>query len=335
MIEIGSEFWYQSLSSDLQKFENEEYLLSGRTALKFIIDDICRKRPFQKVLLPSYCCESMIEPFIRTGVKVEFYQVYQNFVDYPYDNDADAVLLIDFFGYVNPQNAEIASCERQKGKVIIYDATHKIDGNRALADCIDYSFCSYRKWFYCNFSKAVKYCGVFHKNGGFKRNEAYVKIRDTAASEKEKYIAGLIEEKEHFLSGFSCAEQLLDDDYDGYAGDPVLFDIEHMISKRRANAECLIEKLKKIPEVQVWRERLQQEDTPLFVPILVNKDIRYDLRKHLSNHSIYCPIHWPLSQYHNKSDDLYDSELSLICDQRYDLSDMEQIVSTIKKYFDR
>ena len=334
MKEIGSEFWDKPVPSYLQNAKNEIYLLSGRTALKFIIDDICISCDFRKVLLPSYCCDSMIEPFNRVGIKTEFYQVYHDRLDYPYDNDADAVLLIDFFGYVNPQNIEIARCEKQKAKVVIYDATHKIDENHVILDYVDYSFCSYRKWFYCNFAKAVKYCGDFNENNGLKRNEEYVKIRDTAACEKEKYIAGLTEEKS-FLSRFSYAEQILTNDYDDYAGDSVIFDIEYIISKRRENAMYLIDRLRKMPEVKMWREDLQQEDTPLFVPIMVNKDIRNDFRRHLTKHSIYCPIHWPLTQYHGKSNYLYESELSLICDQRYNLSDMERMVWTIQNYFDR
>ena len=99
MREIGSEFWEKSPPVCSDKVDNEAYLLSGRTALKFIIDDIHRNRNLRKVLLPSYCCESMIEPFNRSGVEVEFYQVSPDHVDYPFENDVDAVLLIDFFGY--------------------------------------------------------------------------------------------------------------------------------------------------------------------------------------------------------------------------------------------
>lgn len=335
MREIGSEFWEKSFPAYPDNMDNEAYLLSGRTALKFIIDDIRRDRNFHRVLLPSYCCESMVDPFNVSGVEVEFYHVTPNHVDYPFGNDVDAVLLIDFFGYVNLQNIEIARHERQQGKVVIYDATHKIDGNPAVEAYANYSFCSYRKWYYCNFAKAVKHCGDFSKVVNLRCNDKYVDIRNTAASEKEKYISGLIDEKESYLSKFSNAEQMLDNDYFEYAGNPVLFDIESMISKRRENATYLIEELKKIPKIKIWRENLQQTDTPLFVPVLLDNAIRNDLRKYLTEHSIYCPVHWPKSQYHSKEIQLYDSELSLICDQRYNLSDMERIVRTIKNYFKR
>ena len=93
MIEIGSEFWTRQEPIGKEKASNEEYLLSGRTALRFIIDDVCGEREIKKVLLPSYCCESMIRPFADRGISVQFYRVDLGGVDLPFDNDADLILL--------------------------------------------------------------------------------------------------------------------------------------------------------------------------------------------------------------------------------------------------
>ena len=61
-MEIGSEFWKYN-----KKYisENEELFLSGRTALDAIIKDILSEYRIESALLPSYCCHTMIEPFIR------------------------------------------------------------------------------------------------------------------------------------------------------------------------------------------------------------------------------------------------------------------------------
>ena len=88
--------------------------------------------------------------------------------------------------------------------------------------------------------------------------------------------------------------------------------------------------------MKIWRENLQQADTPLFVPILLDNTIRNDLRKYLTEHSIYCPIHWPKSQYHRMSKEtekICDEELSLVCDQRYTEDDMERMVASIKEFW--
>ena len=65
MEEIGSEYWI-STECEIKKFKNEENMvgvLSGRTAIDYIIKDIKTYKELKKVILPSYCCYSMIEPF--------------------------------------------------------------------------------------------------------------------------------------------------------------------------------------------------------------------------------------------------------------------------------
>ncbi len=333
MKEIGSEFCEQYREIHTENKKNELCLLSGRTALQFIIDDICRKRFVRKVLLPSYCCESMILPFINQGIEVQFYQANNDWMDYPYDNDADVVFLIDFFGYINPQNGKIAYHEKHAKKIIIYDSTHKIDGNLEVLNYADYSFCSYRKWFYCNFTLAVKYNGEFENSENLMINERYISLRDEAAYDKRNYLSGLTNNKERFLSEFNKAEQLLEDDYIGYAGVPVSFDCNDIISKRRENALYLTDELKNISEIKLWRNNIQVNDTPMFVPIVVNPLIRDTLRQELISKKIYCPVHWPKTSYHTDCNKLYDMELSLVCDQRYDIADMERMIRVIKGYF--
>ena len=338
MREIGSEFWPQHASIVVENTDNEAYLLSGRTALRFIIDDICRNHVVRNVLLPSYCCEAMIQPFVQSGINVQFYQVYVDRIDYPYDNGADIVLLIDFFGYVIDQNAIIAQQERQKGKIVIYDFTHKLDGNLEVQGYADYSFCSYRKWFYCNFAKVIKHHGKLGKVSSSMRNERYIRLRDEAAYEKKKYIVGLTSDKDVFLSKFNSAEQILSEDYIGYAGVPLAFNVDDIVSKRRENATCLIMGLNKLSQIDLWRKDLQLNDTPMFVPVLVDPLVRDDLRSYLISKKIYCPIHWPkLFNRHmdyNLDDELYDMELSLVCDQRYDIADMERIIQVINDFFE-
>ena len=335
MREIGGEFWKQHDRVDMANKNNEAYLLSGRTALRFIIDDIQRNRIVRKVLMPAYCCESIILPFIQSGIEVQFYQVNFNGIQYPYDNDADIVLLIDFFGYIIDENTKIGQHEKQAGKIIIYDSTHKIDGNADVEDCADYSFCSYRKWLYCNCAIAIKHNGVFDKTTVPRRNENYTKLRDEAAYKKREYIEGLSSDKEVFLSKFNSAEKILEDDYIGYIGEPITFDINEIVSKRRRNAKYLISELNGISSIRRWRKDVRHNDTPMFVPILLDSSIIIDLRNYLISREIYCPMHWPKSSYHNMSNELFNTELSLVCDQRYDLVDMKRIVCAIKEFFNR
>lgn len=333
--EIGSEFFTRGTPADAAPAPGESYLLSGRTALHYILEDIARCRPMRKALLPAYCCETMIAPFEALGIEVQFYGVEADGAAYPYGNDADVVLLIDYFGYVDPENSRIALHEKQAGKTVIYDATHKIDGNEAVQRHADYWFCSYRKWLYCNCAKTVKRGGEFVNDKPQAPHERYIALRDSAAREKEAYLAGSINEKDGFLSGFAAAEQLLDADYQGYIGEMIDFDLPALVAKRRENAAHLIENLKNIPDIRLWRHAVGDGDTPMFVPILVEPSVRSNLRRALIDARIYCPIHWPRPSCDGAESELYDRELSLVCDQRYDLTDMERIIHVIKDYFNR
>lgn len=93
-------------------------------------------------------------------------------------------------------------------------------------------------------------------------------------------------------------------------------DIDFIRDKRRSNAEVIINKIGCMFE-------LKEQDCPLFVPIITEK--LNMLRKYLIDHQVYCPVHWPRNSLGNK-------ELSLICDQRYDIEDMEYICSLILNF---
>lgn len=330
MKEIGSEFWLEETKSKGITQDNCAYLLSGRTALDFIIKDIKTQRRFISVTLPSYCCESMIEPFERNGVEVQFYKVSEYGVDFSSSSTYDAVLLIDYFGYEMPENKKIAQIEREAGNIIIYDSTHKLNGACIPAD---YTFCSYRKWLYCNFATVQKTDGSFNISTPTQVNYPYCDIRNIAAKLKANFIAGDDIDKQEFLRLFSISEDILNCNYADYAGLPLYVDVEEIITARRRNAQYLIDKLQDVPGIKLWRPVIKPDDTPLFVPILV-KDGRRDALKHyLANHSIYCPVHWQQSGRHGEYKDLYDEELSLVCDQRYSIEDLSREIAVIKNFF--
>lgn len=326
--EIGSEFWQKyDKSNDVD--ENEVILLSGRTALDFIIRDLKASGVFNSIMLPLYCCDSMIEPFIRNDIDVSFYPVSHKKIDF-YENNKDAILLLDYFGYVNDEVTKIANRAKDNGQIVIYDATHYL-GKRKIA--ADYSFRSLKKWFFCNYASAKKENGSWLIPYPNQTNIIYVENRNTAAKLKTKYISQGIGEKSVFLNMFSSAEMILQKDYSNYYGEKVVCDISNIAEIRRANARRLIDGLCEIKEITFWRNQIEDIDTPLFVPILVQENIRDELRRYLMEHQIYCPIHWPISRLHSQINGLFKSELSLICDQRYSFEDIDREIEVVKNFF--
>ena len=163
MKEIGSEFWAdsQELSNKLYKVANNEaVLLAGRTAIDFIIRDIQSANNFTKVLLPSYCCESMIEPFLINSVFPIFYHPFALDDLLKKVDEVEAVLLMDYFGFKNDFLVSVAE-QIHKDKIVIYDSTHCVYENYEIEKFIDYSFISYRKWTYCNFATVKIFNNIF------------------------------------------------------------------------------------------------------------------------------------------------------------------------------
>lgn len=340
--EIGSEFW----NAGPQRTDSV-YLLSGRTALEFIIRDILRTHRVSSVLLPSYCCHTMIEPFCRHGIKIRFYDVFFNggegiSAEIPEIQNGEIFYYLTYFGFGKINGISIETI-RKEAEVIIEDCTHSwLTGNQL--ECSDYSYTSYRKWTgFSGIANASKSNGCFAEIP-HERNEVYCDMRRRAYAMKRDYIEIGTGEKQAFLCLFGEAEELLEENYVGYLPEDravvelLNFDMNCTRDTRRRNASVLMNGLKSIPEISVLYSEMSDSDAPLFVPILVPYD-RTGLRKYLIKNSIYCPVHWPLSSYHegisDRAKELYEQEFSLLCDQRYDTEDMNRIIECIKAYYKR
>ena len=339
--EIGSEFWEARPQTG-----QREYFLSGRTALEFIIRDILCERTVTSVLMPSYCCHTMIEPFVRHGIQVRFYDVYFDELqglsaDIPKTAAGDILFYMAYFGYKHICGLNSSEL-RKRYSTIIEDKTHSCfcDDNESIAD---YTFASYRKWSgFSGIAEAKKNFGKFQINPKEETNETYILLREKASARKRVYINEGEGEKSEFLELYDSAEKLLEEDYIGYRpsyraiNDYINSDWKKIEADRRKNAIYLTDKLIKIEDVKLMFDHIDAEDVPLFVPILVSSN-RQQLREFLINEQIYCPVHWPLSDLHNSASlrgkSLYEQEISIVCDQRYGKADMDRIVGAIRKYY--
>ena len=342
--EVGSEFWKADTCCNYAATIEmpHQYFLSGRTALEFTIRDIKKTRVFEKVYLPSYCCHTMIQPFLENDVEVEFYNV--DFINgkYTYEIDlnmrCDVVLIMQYFGFHNEYVYNNIRQLKDRGKVIIEDSTHSWFSENPYSFDSDYVIASFRKWTGLNCGAiAIKINSDFAVSIPNQTNTKYIYLRQQAMLLKKEYIEYGKGSKEVFLEIFNQAEKLIEKDYKNYIlPDDVIktiqmLDYEYIRYKRNYNANYLIKGLKFNNGIQSICE-LNKCDTPLFVPIIVRDNRRNELRQHLIRNKIYCPVHWPLSAVHDiKSTYLYDNSLSLICDQRYNIEDMNRIIYHINE----
>ena len=152
-MEIGGEFCFADMGrapdgeasvADLIDGWSRRYptllLSSGRTAyLNVWLNLLHAGRGLDTVLLPSYLCYSILMPFSRMGVGVQYYRVgADQAVDW---EDLErkarmlgaraAVVIIDYFGFIPSGDSARTICRvRQTGARVMYDATHSL-----LNDC--------------------------------------------------------------------------------------------------------------------------------------------------------------------------------------------------------
>lgn len=328
MREIGSEFWDVPAINDENGIfpESTKWFLSGRSALQVIIKEL---GGVSSVLLPSWCCDSIIKPFADVGFEVRFYPVYfDGGLVQEIRLDSDVLFLMDYFGYTTA-NIDLSD---YKG-MVIRDVTHSIFST-SYSDA-HYYFGSLRKW-----------CGVW--TGGYawtkdghrlpmEKNDdyGYTGLREKTMQQKAEYIEGMREDK-NYLRAYDEAEKALEGVGIAPAADRDVelakkLDVEFIKTQRRKNAEVL---RAAFLDWLIFPNH-SSKDTPMFVPILVPDGKRDELRRYLIQNEIYCPIHWPVSKYHKLNERerfLYDNELTLVCDQRYTKKDMNRVVKTIKMF---
>lgn len=345
-MEIGSEFWKNS--KKLKK-DNEQFFLTGRTALDAIIEDITYDNEILSVLLPGYCCESMIIPFVRHGIKVRFYEIFEYnghlYADVPKPQVKEIFFAITYFGnsnltFINP----LYEKWEEIWEFTIEDRTHSFFHKNKIMRA-KYEFCSLRKWMAIDgLAIARKKDGYFKINfNSYKTFDEYCKIRNSAFALKNNYINGEKLDKNIYLDLFSEAENMIDETYESFRPDINsiiefyigMQNLDEMRCVRQENAEFLLKELNDIVEVDALLD-MDEGICPLCVPIVISEK-RDEFRRYLINREIYCPVHWPMSKWHvgvtERTSNLYNREISLICDQRYSKNDMQREINAIKNYF--
>jgi len=363
--EIGSEFdisieflldvfHNKRLSQNKISFENVKditYLSNGRTAIKFILSHIMKKKHINKCWLPSYLCETIIQPFKELNLDYEFYNVKENLqLDIDYLSKRikknDLILTLYYFGF--PPNREIINYFiklKDDNIIILEDLTHSfLSKNIYLNKIGNYSIISLRKWFGIpDGGIAISNEDLFDKDIIIKKPfDEFVNLRLQYSVLKNFYIKKIIDKNKSFRKLHNQAEELANSVIDlnvmSNLSKAILdtIDFNTMIYKRRKNYNYLLSCIHNLDKIKILYSILSDNVCPLGFPVIVEK--RDSLRKFLINNNIYCPIHWPLPEDipKNFSYSYYLSKniLTIPCDQRYSIEDMEIIIEKVKKFYE-
>lgn len=329
---IGGEFAIDSRLLSKNEKSIELQYSSGRSALYSILMHIKGKR--RKILLPSYLCDSITRTVIDAGWEYVFYTI-DEFL-HPLMNEHlcskikeyDAILLINYFGIIDLK-VDISKIRRNSVDICIIE--DDVQAFYVMNDSLaDYSFTSLRKWFPCPDG------AMMHANG-LEKIEPCIKMENEWS--QYKLAGNLLKEQSCYiddsimLSLLDKGEALLEDGYLSTCSEAsrhifANLDLDRIAHQRKKNAYILHCELDKLG----IRHMYSDGEVPLFIPIFVEN--RDELRRTFFAEQIFVPKHWPrISDELNGMNPLYDTELSLICDQRYGAEDMLKQIGVIKNFF--
>lgn len=352
MKEIGSEFSLFNKSLDfrfrdfINNSENYRLFRSGRDGLKYIAKEYKIVANDNIVLIPSYSCESMYNPFFYYDWKIIFYKLNKNLEPDLEDLTwklkkftPHAVLVMDYFGVTNIEYAINLINSFSQDILVIEDVTHKIFDVK-INNKVHFYIGSIRKWlgivdgaFVLSYrDDCLPLPIVTYKETPF------ITLRKKALDLKFQYLyCGDKSIKDRFRTLLREAETYIDTDKNFFRISDITVDYLHTVNvnsiiyMRKKNYEALRNLLKNNPLINFLNEA-SDITAPFSLPILANN--RDEIQKKLADRGIYAPLLWPLNTIMRQCENSARMErmmLSLPVDQRYDYSDMEYIALNINE----
>lgn len=349
-MELGSEFnlslsglklTEHNLFRYLNEFQNKIYFDSGRSALKYIAQSIPKDGI---TLLPEFICESVIDCLDRR--RIGFYRIGPDFtidmesIKAQAAPDVKVIFLMHYFGMVQPADKldALKRTAQEQGIVIIEDATHSIFSQKRTIG--DYVISSIRKWM------PVPKGGVLYAADnvlGIEMEKPRLPVsteneRAAAMILKDLFLKGLLDCNSEYRKIFQDCENALDKQKEIYRISDLsgfmisCTDIGEIILKRKRNYQFLEEQMACRDILPACR--LKPDDCPLVFPIRIRQ--RDMFRKYLTDHRIYCAVHWPfdgmMEETRTFAAENAASLLSLPIDQRYGEDEMRYMVKVISEY---
>lgn len=302
---------------------HEEYhkdairLNTGRNCLEYIL----RVRKYNKVYIPYYTCEVVLEPFKKLGIPYEFYHVGINLeIQDKFTLKADEGFL--YTNYYGLKERYVEKLAEQLGSQLIVDNTQAFYAKRV--EGID-TFYTCRKFFGVP-DGAYLYCDAeidenFEEDYSYERFAHLLKRIDLSAEEGfadfHKEDDGLMNNPIRRMS--KITERMM-----------LSIDYETAATKRRTNFQIL---QKALGDVNNLSLPMDEDAVPMVYPFL---SPIVGLREKLIGNKIFVARYWSNVLEWSVKDEidyLLASQLVPIpIDQRYDNNDMSRIIKLINKY---
>jgi hypothetical protein len=340
---IGGEFELNTLDwleipNNLTNNLPGSWTINGRSAFSALLSLLKKQKTIKKVLIPAYLCPSVIQPLKELSIDYDFYPVNEKLEALPDVKKGLAVLLIHYFGWINPATEKLRS-EANENFFLIEDMSHAVLSEWKLGqNNKSHIFLSLRKfapiplggWFNSEkigLDSNDYYNSLFWKSISIRFFKyLYLNSSQTDLNIENKYI-----------DLFNSIEKIFDNNSYPYAlekeGKSLINNFDwNQIGIKRINNWNYLNKL--MPQfVTPFHKNLPENVIPL--GYVIQSDQRDEIREKLMEANIFCPVHWRLPEGISKkrfplSHKLTSSLLTIPIDQRYDVTDMEYIISKIK-----
>lgn len=337
---IGGQLGYDNLilaKSNLLK--NTQIYTNGRSALFFILKNI--KSKINKVYVPSYLCESILQPIKKLGIKFIFYEIRNNFnFKIPKENNS-AIIILNYFGLEN-KKVENISNNYKKNIYYIYDCTHNIfnkyDDIKGFNKKNIFRYASIRKYIpfsvgaicnldYINLKKIknnnVKILNMFNtlidRNKYFNNSKKNIYYENQLLNKQDRY--RLFENRTIFKSKLP----------ENIEKKIKKYNLKRILFIRNNNYNFLKKKLQK--KVKIISKNIC---FPLYLTIFLIKDNKEKVFNYLAKQGIFAVNLWPIPKEVNRNNFKYPFALnkmliSFPVDHRYNVKDMEYMSSNILK----
>lgn len=356
--EIGSEFALAELPrlprpgavpAVLSRWPNLVLTSSGRGAIRLALAALRETAAHRTALLPAYCCQSMVDPFVRSGFRVSFYDVWKEDLAPDWDSLArmasrpvGVFLHMGYFGFPEDERlGDVIRDVKRTGTLVIEDVTHSLFSMPDRAPGNDFCVASLRKWIGIPSGGFLSSREPAKGSAELKPDPVFPSIRLAALRKKAEFMrTGDGRLKPSFLELFRAAEAAVDRDPAAYAIDDLSasildgLQVEEIRTKRRENYAFLAGALRENPGVKVIFPHLPAGACPMFLPLYVPEG-RDRLRQRLIRRRVYLPVHWPKpSQVDIRerpgTQGILNEIISVPVDQRYGLEEMRRIADLIR-----
>ena len=351
-MEIGGFFSYEDICPVSTDFIHSlcpntgdiNFLMSGRCAIYFCLQDSMLTDQKRVAYLPAYICETVMAGFIRANYRVIFYDVDKHLCphfDPKVIPEISFLLICGWYGYSTYDSEFVAECQKQ-GVTVMQDITQTAFSANGVCPYTDYVVCSMRKWM------GVPAGGIaIKRNGTFKinpepANELHLNMRREAMTIGHEYRqTGNEELNKKSFDTFWQAEMMLRQIFNIQEGDRQSIEImchypvQDAVARHRENYQYLISHLPKNAPLKPFFTDIPDDTCPMYFAFLCNH--RQHFKDYLKDNGILANIYWPVPPFirienYPMAHYVYNHVMSVCCDQRYSLKDMQHIIDVLSAY---